>query len=78
MITQTATVERNHNPVSHPPHYTAGKFECIDVILDWRLGFLLGNVLKYICRADKKGSELEDLQKARWYLEKRIEQIEKI
>ncbi len=56
------------DPVNHPKHYNFGKFEVIDVIEDWDLGFHLGNALKYIGRANHKGSRLEDLQKARWYL----------
>ena len=65
--------------VNHPPYYR-GKddpFEAIKVIEAWRLGFHLGNAVKYICRADKKGSELEDLKKARWYLDRYIANREK-
>jgi hypothetical protein len=66
----------NPNPVSsavqHPTHYNAGEFEVIDVIEDWKLGFNLGNAVKYIARADHKGKELEDLKKAAWYLLRRI------
>ncbi len=61
------------NQVDHPAHYNAGKFEVIDVIEDWRLGFNLGNAVKYIARADHKGSELVDLEKARWYIDRQIE-----
>lgn len=59
--------------VNHPKHYNIGKYEAIDVIEDWNLGFNLGNVVKYISRAGHKGSELEDLQKARWYLDRELE-----
>jgi hypothetical protein len=66
----------NPKPVSssvqHPSHYNAGKFEVIDVIEDWKLGFSLGNAVKYIARADHKGKELEDLKKAAWYVLRRI------
>jgi hypothetical protein len=58
--------------VNHPPHYTAGRFEVIDVLEDWQLGFHLGNTVKYIARAGKKGDALEDLRKARWYLDREI------
>lgn len=61
--------------VAHPPHYNHGKIEAIDVIEDWQLGFHLGNTLKYLCRAVHKGSEHEDLLKARWYLDRRIAQL---
>jgi len=62
--------------INHPKHYNAGKFEVIDVIDDWKLGFALGNTVKYIARAAHKGSELEDLKKAAWYLNHRIEELE--
>jgi hypothetical protein len=58
--------------VNHPPHYTAGGIEVIDFIEAWNLGFCLGNVVKYLCRADHKGNRLEDLRKARWYLDREI------
>lgn len=52
--------------------------EVIDVIEDWRLGFHLGNVLKYLVRAGKKGSKISDLKKARWYAERFLAKIEPI
>ena len=63
--------------VDHPVHYNKGKIEVIDFIEDQGLSFHEGNVVKYICRAPYKRAELEDLKKARWYLERRIEQMEK-
>lgn len=63
--------------VSHPSHYNMGgpkeadgtaKYETIKVIEDWSLGFCMGNALKYILRAPHKGTEKQDLDKARWYL----------
>lgn len=68
----------NSDPVNHPPHYTAGKIEVIDFIEDQQLGYHLGNVVKYVCRADHKGSRLEDLKKAAWYLDREIEKSSKI
>lgn len=67
------------NPVNHPFHYTDEKIEIIDYIEDKKLGFCLGNAIKYISLADKKSQnkEIEDLQKAIWYIERRIEQIRK-
>lgn len=86
--------------VNHPAHY-GGKdnpYEAIKVIHAWGVGFCLGNALKYICRAGKKGhminvstfteqkfivgrdsvqDALEDLKKARWYLDEEIRQLEK-
>lgn len=64
------------DPVNHPSHYTQGKIEVIDFIEDQKLGFHEGNVVKYVARAKHKGRELEDLKKARWYLERRIMQLE--
>lgn len=61
--------------VNRPAHYTFGKIEVIDAIEDWKLGFHLGNTVKYIARAGKKDpdKEIEDLEKARWYLDRKIE-----
>lgn len=59
--------------VDHPAHYGGDStYEAIKVIEAWNLGFSLGNAVKYIARAGKKGSALEDLQKARWYLDREI------
>ena len=56
--------------VKRPSHYTAGrKYEPIDVIEDWDLGFSLGNVVKYISRAGRKNDALEDLNKTKFYLQ---------
>ena len=61
--------------VNHPAHYTDGKFETIDAIESWRLGYHLGNAVKYISRAGKKSkdTELEDLRKARWYIKRYLD-----
>jgi len=56
--------------VNHPSHYNQGKFEVIDVIEDWNLGFCLGNAIKYIARCPFKGHPVEDLDKAIWYIER--------
>jgi hypothetical protein len=58
--------------VNHPPHYKAGGVDAIDFIEAKGLGYHLGNVVKYIARADLKGTPLQDLQKARWYLDREI------
>jgi len=63
--------------INHPPHYTHGGIETIDVIEAWGLSFCLGNVIKYISRANHKGSRLDDLKKAAWYLKREIERLEK-
>jgi hypothetical protein len=62
--------------VDHPRHYNEGGVEVIDAIEAWRLGFHLGNVVKYVARANYKGKPLEDLKKAQWYLNRAIEKLE--
>jgi len=61
--------------VNHPPHYKAGGIETIDFIEAKELGYHLGNVVKYVSRADHKGNKLEDLKKAQWYLARAIEKL---
>lgn len=68
-----------HDPVQHPAHYTSGGVECIDAIeaavsasQDGVDAFLTGQVIKYVWRHRLKGKPLEDLQKARWYLDRMI------
>ena len=71
--------------INHPQHYTSGKIEVIDFIEDKGLNFNLGNVVKYVARAGHKKSSgksvdakaLEDLKKARWYIEREIATREK-
>ena len=60
------------DPVNHPEHYKTGGIETIDFIEGKNLGYNLGNVVKYISRADHKGNRLQDLQKAQWYLNREI------
>lgn len=64
-----------NDPVNHPDHYTKGECEVIDVIESWKLGFHAGNVVKYIARYRHKGSPIEDLEKARWYLDRLIAKL---
>lgn len=66
-----------HDPVNHPSHYTMGPVEVIDAIESWQLGFHLGNAVKYIARAGRKGSRIEDLKKARWYIERELARSER-
>jgi hypothetical protein len=67
--------------VNHPQHYGGSEnpYEAIKVIEAWDLDFYLGNTVKYISRVGKKGvnKELEDLKKAAWYLERKIQSLEK-
>lgn len=71
-------VEGPVEAVEHPAHYGGGDnpYEAIKVIEAWGLGFALGNTVKYISRAGKKGDELEDLKKGRFYMDRRIKQLE--
>lgn len=64
--------------VDHPSHYNQHEagIECIDVVES--MGFNIGNVIKYLWRADHKGQETEDLQKALWYLQREIARREKV
>ena len=64
--------------VNHPVHYTDGKIEVIDFIEDKKLNYHRGNAVKYICRAGKKDpeKEVEDLQKAAWYINREIQRLE--
>lgn len=78
-------LRKESDPVNHPPHYTVGKIEVIDFIEDQALGYHLGSVVKYVCRAGLKPqlgktlqeAEIQDLKKARWYLSRRIDNLEK-
>ena len=64
------------NKADHPKHYAYSRFEPKDVIRAWGLNFNLGNVVKYVARAGRKDDILQDLQKARNYLDFEIEYIE--
>lgn len=67
----------NSDSVCHPKYYSAGKIEVIEAIEDWGLGFHRGNAVKYTARAGKKdpSKEIEDLEKAVWYLKREIERL---
>lgn len=67
---------KENDPVNHPSHYTShpSGVECIEVTR-W-MNFNLGNAIKYIWRAGNKGNALEDLKKARWYLDDEINRRE--
>lgn len=64
--------------VNHPQHYARGGLEAIDAIEAFGLNFHLGNVLKYVVRADAKGKATEDLKKAAWYLAREIDRRAKL
>ena len=63
--------------VNHPKHYGGqdNPYEAIKVIEAWELDFCLGNTVKYISRAGKKDDIIQDLEKARWYLDRKISNL---
>lgn len=67
--------------VNHPEHYTQGKIEVFDALDDWSeagmISYCISNVIKYLTRYQLKGNPLQDLKKARWYLNREIEKYEK-
>ena len=85
IIERTEKIIKEYDVVNNPSHYTDSKIEVIDYIEDKNLGFCLGNVIKYVSRAGKKvdsdksviEKEIEDLKKARWYLDRRIYELER-
>lgn len=81
-ILEEDPVKPEEDPVNHPNHYTSGGIECIDAIaasmtpIEYA-GFLKGQVLKYVWRYRLKGKPVEDLKKARFYLDRLIQSAEK-
>jgi hypothetical protein len=62
-----------NDPVNHPKHYTEhpSGIECIQITE--HMGFCIGNAIKYLWRADLKNNAIEDLEKAKWYIQREIE-----
>ena len=58
--------------VNNPTHYNTGTIEVITVIEDWKLNFNLGNAITYIGRCEHKENKKQDLEKAKWYIEREI------
>ena len=82
VVSEYVEPAEDSDPVNRPPHYTTGGIECIDAIkasmsTEAFLGFLKGNVQKYMWRYEKKVAPVEDLKKAQWYLSKLIEEQER-
>lgn len=63
----------NENLINHPVHYQSDGIEVIDIIDNFNLNFNLGNSIKYILRAEKKGNKKQDLEKAIWYINHELE-----
>ena len=68
-------VDEDIEHVTRPRHYIHGKYEAIDIIEDWSLGFHCGNAVKYIARHKYKNSPHQDIKKAIWYLERYLEKL---
>ena len=77
-ITKKVKTKIASSQINHPTHYNQGNIEAIAVIEDWKLDFHLGNAVKYICRAGKKNSAdtTQDLEKALWYIKRKIKHPE--
>ena len=67
--------QMSEEKVNHPPHYNKGKIEVIDAIEAWDLNFNCGNVVKYVVRHKHKGTPIEDIEKAVWYLSRYLVQL---
>lgn len=65
--------KQTQDHIDHPSHYQGNGLEVIEVIEAFDLDYILGNSMKYILRAGKKGSKLEDLMKASWYIHRAIQ-----
>ena len=66
-------MENNKEMVNHPKHYNRGSIEAIEVIENWNLGFSVGSAVKYISRLGAKDDEIQELEKAKWYLNRVME-----
>lgn len=66
-----------NDAVNHPNHYTFGQYEVLDVLDDWNLNYKRSCIIKYVARAGKKdpSKEIEDLEKAQFYLTREIKQL---
>ena len=77
-----ADLGKTTDPVNHPPHYTTGGIETLDVIRakmssDRFQGYLMGNGLKYLLRCEYKEKRIEDIKKAQFYLNALVEEMDK-
>jgi len=72
----TGAILAQTDPIAYPSHYTQGNIEVREFILDQKLDYLIGHVVRYCCRARHKGKELEDYRKAANYLDRKIKELE--
>ena len=68
--------KKNEDVINHPNHYTKG-IETIDYIRSWDIDYVCGNIIKYVTRFPYKGTPVQDLKKARWYLDYLIKELDK-
>lgn len=61
--------------ITYPPHYTVGGIDTYDFIRVKKLSYTCGQIIKYIVRAGHKGSQIDDLRKAQWYLKRELERL---
>lgn len=66
-----------NDPVNHPAHYKSHPSGIEVIEITEHMNFNLGNVIKYVLRAEHKGNQLEDLKKAKWYLTREITRLER-
>lgn len=69
---------QQEDKINSPNHYTQGKIEVIDFIIDQRMGYLTASAIKYLCRWEHKhkgDGQIDDLRKARFFIEKQIEEL---
>jgi hypothetical protein len=65
-----------NDPVNHPSHYTSHPSGVEVIQITEHMNFCLGNAIKYILRADHKGNQIQDLEKAKWYISREIERLQ--
>jgi len=65
-------VSNKNDPVNHPSHYTSSPSGIEVIEITEHMNFCLGNAVKYILRCDLKGKPIEDLEKAKWYIDREI------
>ena len=68
--------KKNEDVITPPNHYTKG-IETIDYIRSWDMDYVCGNIIKYVTRYPYKGTPVQDLKKARWYLDYLIKELDK-
>jgi hypothetical protein len=76
-LTKSSPKKETKDNINSPSHYKVGGIETIDFIEAKSLSYNLGNVVKYLTRADHKGNKLEDLKKAQWYLNREVSNLTK-